>query len=240
MITCGARTGLAPHGDRRKRCCKAGLSSNPAGEANERGRTWARWSRPAPRDLDPHPGRGGRLSPSRVHQIVAVAAWMRWTRRSARCGQRAGQHRKIPILGRTPNSAAGITSSAGYPVRWAGCDSVQTGSRIWTLIATRQRSPAPGLRLAEPDLEVRASAPADSCPFPHPRTWSGPGTPRRPSGTSAARPASGQAPPITRSGRAARVPAFGKLDAVAVLAARLLLDPLPWPHGRQDHRACSS
>jgi hypothetical protein len=43
------------------------------------------------------------LSPSRVHQIVAAADLTRWTRRSASCGQQAGQPRKIPIPGRTPN-----------------------------------------------------------------------------------------------------------------------------------------
>ena len=58
------------------------------------------------------------LSPSRVHQLVARRlAWMRWTRRSASCGQQTGQHRNIPIPGRTPNSTAGTTSPAGYPMR---------------------------------------------------------------------------------------------------------------------------
>jgi hypothetical protein len=48
-------------------------------------------------------------------------------------------------------------------------------------------------RLAEPDLEFRASAPAGGCPLPRPRNWSGPGTPGRPSDTSAARSANGPA-----------------------------------------------
>src|SRR5260370_675071 len=44
--------------------------------------------------------------------------------------------------------------------------------------------------------------PAGGCPLPQPRNWSGPGTPGRPSDTSAARSASGPATPTTRSGHA--------------------------------------
>jgi hypothetical protein len=51
---------------------------------------------------------------------------------------RAGQPRKIPIPGRTPNSAAGTTWPTGYPMRWAGREGPQTGSRTRTLRATRQ------------------------------------------------------------------------------------------------------
>ena len=79
-------------------------------EQAERERTWALVSARAEgisiRTLATAAG----LSPSRVHQIVAVADWMRWTPRSASCGQRAGQHRNIPIPGRTPNSAGGTPS----------------------------------------------------------------------------------------------------------------------------------
>src|ERR1019366_9411947 len=46
------------------------------------------------------------------------------------------------------------------------------------------------------------SAPAGGCPLPQPRNWSGPGTPGRPSDTSAARSANGPATPTTRSGHA--------------------------------------
>ena len=66
--------------------------------------------------------------------------WMRWTRRSASCGQRAGQPPKIQTPGRTPNWTAGTISPTGYPMRWAGCESARTGRRTWTLIATRQWS----------------------------------------------------------------------------------------------------
>ena len=84
-------------------------------------------------------------------------------------------------------------------------------------------------RLAEPDLEFRAFCARRGCPPRQPRNWSGPGTPGRPSGTSAARPASGRATPTTRSGHADHppvVPAFRELDAVAVLTARLLPAPV--------------
>lgn len=57
-------------------------------------------------------------------------------------------------------------------------------------------------RLAEPDLEFRASAPGGGCPLPRPRNRNGPGTPGRPSDTNAARSASGPSTPITRSGHA--------------------------------------
>jgi hypothetical protein len=78
-------------------------------------------------------------------------------------------------------------------------------------------------RLAEPDLEFRAFC----------TRRSGPGTPGRPSDTSAARSASGPATPATRSGHA-NAPAppgqFRKLDAVAVLTGPLL----PAPRDRDD------
>jgi len=51
------------------------------------------------------------------------------------------------------------------------------------------------------------SAPARDCPPHQPCNWSGPGTPGKPSDTSAARPASGRATPITRSGHADHSPA---------------------------------
>ena len=57
-------------------------------------------------------------------------------------------------------------------------------------------------RLAEPDLEFRAFCTRGGCPLPQPRNWSGPGTPGRPSDTSAARSANGPATPTTRSGHA--------------------------------------
>lgn len=40
-------------------------------------------------------------------------------------------------------------------------------------------------RLAEPDLEFRAFCTRRRLPLPQPRNWSGPGTPGRPSDTSA-------------------------------------------------------
>jgi hypothetical protein len=61
-------------------------------------------------------------------------------------------------------------------------------------------------RLAEPDLEFPAFCTRRDCPLPQPRNWSGPGTPGRPSDTSAARPASGRATPTTRSGHADHTP----------------------------------
>jgi len=72
------------------------------------------------------------------------------------------------------------------------------------------------------------TAPAGDCPPHQPCNWSGPGTHGRPGDTSAARPANGRAIPATRSGHADHppaVPAFRKLDAVAVLTARLLPAP---------------
>src|SRR5271166_2190980 len=76
------------------------------------------------------------------------------------------------------------------------------------------------------------SAPARDCPPHRPRSWSGPGTPAKPNGTGAVRAASGLHTPITRSGHAddhpvpPRTPGqFRKLDAVAVLTARLLPAP---------------
>lgn len=56
-------------------------------------------------------------------------------------------------------------------------------------------------RLAESDLEFRAFC-TRRLPLPQPRNRSGPGTPGRPSDTSAARSANGPATSITRSGRA--------------------------------------
>ena len=55
------------------------------------------------------------LSPSWVHQLVAGADL---DALDAALGElRAGQHRKIPIPGRTPNPAAGTASPAGYRMR---------------------------------------------------------------------------------------------------------------------------
>ena len=88
---------------------------------------------------------------------------------------------------------------------------------------------------AEPDLEFRASCPAGGCPLPQPRNWSGPGTPGRPSDTSAARLTSDPATPTTRSGHANDHPMppgqFRKLDAVAVLTG----PSLPAPRHRVHH-----
>src|SRR5207247_9167768 len=72
---------------------------------------------------------------------------------------------------------------------------------------------------------VPGLAPARKCPPPQPCNWSGPGTHGRPSDISAAKPARGRARPANPSGPADHppaVPAFRKLDAVAVLTARLL------------------
>jgi hypothetical protein len=89
---------------------------------------------------------------------------------------------------------------------------------------------------------------ARDCPPHQPRSWSGPGTPGRPNGTGAARPASGRATPTTRSGHAdypPAVPAFRKLDTIAMLTARPVpapLRPLPralrpsQPRGRRPPR----
>ena len=55
------------------------------------------------------------LSPSRVHQLVAAAD--REALDAALGELPAGQPRKIPIPGRTPNSAAGTPSPAGYQMR---------------------------------------------------------------------------------------------------------------------------
>jgi hypothetical protein len=78
------------------------------------------------------------------------------------------------------------------------------------------------------------SAPGGGCPLPQPRSWSEPGTPGRPSGTSAARSASGPATPTTGSGHAndhpvpQRTPGqFRKLDAVAVRTGPS--SPAPYP-----------
>jgi hypothetical protein len=75
-------------------------------------------------------------------------------------------------------------------------------------------------RLTEPDLEFRAFCTRRRLPLPRPRNWSGPGTPGRPSDTSAARLTSDPATPTTRSGSAndhpvpQRTPGpFRKLDA---------------------------
>ena len=80
------------------------------------------------------------LSPSRVHQIVAAADL---DALDAALGELRAAGWKAPEVqtpGRTPNWTAGTISPTGYPMRWAGCGSAQTGSRIWMLIATRQRS----------------------------------------------------------------------------------------------------
>ena len=96
-------------------------------------------------------------------------------------------------------------------------------------------------RLAEPDLEFRAFCARGGCPLPQPRSWSGPGMHGRPSDTSAARSANGPATSTTRSGPAndhpvlQRTPGlFRKLDAVAVLTARLLPVP-PLELGADPH-----
>ena len=47
-----------------------------------------------------------RLSPSRVHQIVAAADSMSWTRRWVSCGLRAGRPRKTPMAMTTRNWTA--------------------------------------------------------------------------------------------------------------------------------------
>ena len=93
-------------------------------------------------------------------------------------------------------------------------------------------------RLAEPDLQFRAFCTRRGCPLHRPRSWSGPGTPGRPSDTSAARSASGPATPTTRSGHANDHPvpaAFRKLDAVAVLMGRLLPAPRRASRARRRH-----
>jgi hypothetical protein len=94
-------------------------------------------------DLDLHPGHGDRAvtlpgAPARGRPRPGRAG--RGARRAAGSGQRAGQPPRIRTPGRTPNSAAGTASPAGYLMRWAGCGSAQAGSRAWPLIATRQRS----------------------------------------------------------------------------------------------------
>ena len=87
-------------------------------------------------------------------------------------------------------------------------------------------------RLAEPDLEFRAFCTRRRLPASSTPHWSGPGTPGRPSDTSAARSASGPATPTTRSGHAndhpgpQRTPGqVRKLDAVPVLTGPLLPAP---------------
>ncbi len=105
------------------------------------------------------------------------------------------------------------------------------GSRTWTpprCCPTRGRNAAGGW--PSRTWSSGPSAPARDCPPHQPRNWRGPGTPGRPSDTSAAGPASGRATPTTRSGHADHPPAFRKLDAVAVLTARLL----PAPRSGQD------
>ena len=91
------------------------------------------------------------------------------------------------------------------------------------------------LRLAEPDLEFRAFCTRLRLPLLQPRSWSGPGTPGRPSDTSAAKLTNDPATPTTRSGHADDHPTtratappgpFSKLDTVAVLTGRLLPAPL--------------
>jgi hypothetical protein len=77
------------------------------------------------------------------------------------------------------------------------------------------------------------SAAARDCPPPHPRSWSEPGMPGRPSDTSAARLINDPATPTIRSGHADDHPRATahtswlsrKLDTVAVLVARLLPAP---------------
>ncbi len=84
--------------------------------------------------------------------------------------------------------------------------------------------PAGAVRVAEVDLRRLPASPA--------RNWSGPGTPGRPSGTSAARSANGPATPATHSAGAdlpepsSGASLFRKLDAVPVLTVRLLPAPL--------------
>jgi hypothetical protein len=91
--------------------------------------------------------------------------------------------------------------------------------------------PPPRSAPARPPPTPAAAPPAPRRPalkLYQPCSGSGPGTPGRPGDTSAARPASGQAAPATRSGHADHPPACPrarKLDAVAVLTARLLPAP---------------
>jgi hypothetical protein len=84
-------------------------------EQAERERTWALVSARAEgisiRTLATAIG----LSPSRVHQLVAVADLDALD--AASCGPRAGQPPRIPIPGRTSNSAAGTPSPTGYRMR---------------------------------------------------------------------------------------------------------------------------
>jgi hypothetical protein len=109
-------------------------------EQAERERTWALVSARAEgisiRTLASAAG----LSASRVHQIVAGADLDALDAALGELRQQAGQPPRIQTSGRTPNSAAGTPSPAGYPMRWAGCGSARTGSRTWTLMATRQGS----------------------------------------------------------------------------------------------------
>jgi hypothetical protein len=57
------------------------------------------------------------LSPSRVHQLVAAADLDALDAALGELRAAAGQHRNIPIRGRTPNSTAGTPSPTGYRMR---------------------------------------------------------------------------------------------------------------------------
>jgi hypothetical protein len=139
------------------------------------------------------------------------------------------------------NAPMVFTSTSGGPTspairsmrRVAAAGSVVSATSRRTLSGS---SPGPGV----PGLLRPRGLPASST-----RNWSGPGTRGRPSDTRAARPASGRATPTTRSGHADHPPSlpatFRKLDAVTVLAARLLPAPpvtqLDW---RRSGRASRS
>ena len=86
-------------------------------EQAERERTWALVSARAEGISIRTPATAAGLSPSRVHQIVAVADLDALDAALGELRQRAGQHRNIPIPGRSPNSAAGTPSPTGYPMR---------------------------------------------------------------------------------------------------------------------------
>ena len=96
------------------------------------------------------PAAAAGLSPSRVHQIVAVADLDALD--AALGGLQAGQHRKIPTLGRTPKSAAGsyrrpAIGEVGWPRKCAD----------WlTHLDADSYPPTVNLRPAEQDLEFRA------------------------------------------------------------------------------------
>jgi hypothetical protein len=242
------------------------------------------WSEPPPRgsrsvSWPPPPG----CHPRGCTSSWPMPTWMRWTRRSASCEQRAGPPPKIRTPGRTPDSTAATASptwlrlcadwlahldadscppgvnlrpSADWPDRAvvavdlarvravidriaADVDELARARRfedLDTAAVLLGRRAERRRRLAEPDLEFRASAPATDCPPHRPRSWSAPGTHGRPNGTGAARSASDPPTPATRSGHADHppaVPAFRKLDAVAVLTARLLPAPLESPEFRR-------